>query len=92
MAMRMAELDGAEPPAPHDAAAFEARVASLAADFVEPAKSKAYNELGDGRRAQAIAASWLRAGALAERGSPPTRDEQIVRRVASARLPWTAVT
>jgi integrase len=31
------------------------------ADFVEPAKSKAYNELGDGRRAQAIAVAWLRA-------------------------------
>jgi hypothetical protein len=72
MAMRMAELDGAEPPAPDDPAAFEARVASLAADFVEPAKSRAYNELGDGRRAQAIAVAWLRAGALAEGGSPPT--------------------
>jgi len=72
MALRMAELDGAEPPAPDDAATFEARVASLAADFVEPARSKAYNELGDGRRAHAIAAAWLRAGVPAERGSPPT--------------------
>jgi choline dehydrogenase-like flavoprotein len=73
MAMRMAELDGAEPPAADDAATFEARVASLAADFVEPAKSKAYNELGDGRRAQAIAAAWLHAGALAGTTPEPTR-------------------
>lgn len=62
MAMRLAELDGADPPPPDDQAAFDARVASVAADFVEPAKSKAYNELGDGRRAQAIAAAWLLAG------------------------------
>jgi hypothetical protein len=70
MAIRMAELDGADPTAPDDAATFEARIASLAADLVEPAKSKAYNELGDGRRAQAIATAWLRAAALAE--SPTT--------------------
>jgi len=73
MAMRMAELDGAEPPAPDDAAAFEAKVTTLAADFVEPAKSKAYNELGDGRRAQAIAAAWLHAGVLAGATPEPTR-------------------
>jgi hypothetical protein len=61
MALRIAELDGADPPPSPDEAAFEERVASLAAHFVEPAKLKAYDELGDGRRAQAIAASWLRA-------------------------------
>jgi hypothetical protein len=71
IAIRLSELDGAEPPAPDVAATFEARVASLAGDFVEPAKSKAYNELGDGRRAQTVAAAWLRAGVLADRGSPP---------------------
>ena len=60
MAMRIAELDGADPPPPDDQAAFAARVASLAADFVQPAKSKAYDQLGDGRRAQAVAAAWLR--------------------------------
>jgi hypothetical protein len=60
MAMRIAELDGADPPPPDDEAAFAARVASLAADFVQPAKSKAYDQLGDGRRAQAVAAAWLR--------------------------------
>jgi hypothetical protein len=73
MATRMAELDGADRPAPEDAATFEARVALLAADFVEPAKSKAYNELGDGRRAQAIAAAWLHAGLLAGTTPEPTR-------------------
>jgi hypothetical protein len=69
MALRLAELDGADPPPPDDQATSDERAASLAADFVEPAKSKAYNELGDGRRAQAIAAAWLRAGMLA--GSTP---------------------
>lgn len=73
MAMRMAELDGADPPAPDDAATFEARVASLAPDFVEPAKSKAYSELGDGRRAQTIAAAWLHAGVLTGTTPEPTR-------------------
>lgn len=62
MAVRLAELDGAPPLPPDDPAAFEAKVVALAADLVEPAKSKAYNELGDGRRAQTIAAAWLRAG------------------------------
>ena len=50
MALRLAELDGADPPPPYDQAAFDARVASLAPDFIEPAKSKAYDEMGDGRR------------------------------------------
>ncbi len=62
MAVRLAELDGADPPPPEDRGAFDARVASLAGDFVEPAKLKAYDQLGDGRRAQAIGAAWLRAG------------------------------
>ena len=60
IADRLAELDGlrsaivAEPPG------FDARVAELVADLVEPARVRAYDELGDGRRAQAIAVSWLR--------------------------------
>ena len=29
-------------------------------DHVEPARSRAYDELGDGRRAQSIAIGWLR--------------------------------
>ncbi len=55
MAMRMAELDGAEPPPPDDPAAFDARVTALVSDLVEPARSKAYDELGNGRKALALA-------------------------------------
>ncbi|MBA3688435.1 MAG: hypothetical protein H0W81_06375 [Chloroflexi bacterium] len=60
MATRLTELDGHDPPLPEDAAAIDARIAQLAADHVEPARLTAYNELGDGRRALAIAISWLR--------------------------------
>ena len=60
MALRLAELDGAAPPADDDSAAFDARVAQLVADHVEPARSKAYDELGDGRRAMNVALRWLR--------------------------------
>jgi hypothetical protein len=60
LAMRLAELDRFDPPVPEDAAAVEARVAQLVADHVEPARSSAYNELGDGRRAVAVANRWLR--------------------------------
>jgi len=66
MALRMAELDGAEPPPPDDQAAFDERVAQLVADLVEPARSKAYNELGDGRRAVELALRWLRPKLAAE--------------------------
>jgi hypothetical protein len=62
MAIRLCELDGAPPPPDDDAMAFEERIAELAADLVEPAKSKAYNELGDGGRAHSIAVAWLRGG------------------------------
>ena len=58
-ALRLAELDGYDPP-PDDAAAVEARVEQLVADHIEPARSTAYNELGDGRRAIAVATRWLR--------------------------------
>lgn len=60
IALRLAELDGYDPPPPDDAAAVEARVAELVADHVEPARSTAYDELGDGRRAVAVATRWLR--------------------------------
>jgi hypothetical protein len=59
-AFRIAELDGLDPPPPDDEAAFDARVAQLVADNVEPARSKAYHELGDGHRALSIAMGWLR--------------------------------
>lgn len=51
LAIRAAELDGADGPL---------SLTKLAADLVEPARSKAYNELGDGRRSDAIATAWLR--------------------------------
>ena len=60
MALRIAELDGFDPPPPDDEAAFDARVVQLVADHVEPARSKAYYELGDGRRGLSIAVGWLR--------------------------------
>src|SRR5439155_17442446 len=60
LAIHLCELDGIEPLPPDDPEAFEARVTQIAADFVEPARSKAYHELGDGRRAMWIAFGWLR--------------------------------
>jgi hypothetical protein len=66
MAMHIAELDGAETVPPDDQAAFDARVEQIAADLVEPARSKAYDELGDGRRAIELAVRWLRPKLVAE--------------------------
>jgi hypothetical protein len=55
IAIRLAEFDGAEPPTDDDAVAVKARVAQFVADHVEPARLKAYDELGGGRRALNIA-------------------------------------
>ena len=60
IAMRLAEFDDADPPPDDDQPALDARVAQLIADHVEPARSRAYDELGDGRRAMALAVRWLR--------------------------------
>ena len=60
MALRLAELDGAEEPPPDDPAAFEARVAQLTADHVEPARSNAWDQVGDGHRAMSLAVRWIR--------------------------------
>jgi hypothetical protein len=49
-----------------DPTAIEARVAQLVADNVEHARLKAYDELGDGRRALTIAVRWLRPKVLAQ--------------------------
>ena len=59
IALRIAELDGADPGPLDDPAAFDARVTMLTGDLVEPARSTAYGELGDGRRALAVALGWL---------------------------------
>lgn len=60
VALRIAELDGAEPAPADDPVALEARAEQLSADLVEPARSKAFDELGDGRRAMTVAVRWLR--------------------------------
>jgi len=59
LALRLAELDGYDRPVPEDPAAVEGRVEQLVADHVEPARSTAYDALGDGRRAVAVATRWL---------------------------------
>jgi hypothetical protein len=38
---------------------FEARVAELMADHIEPARVKAHDDLGEGRRAVSVAMAWL---------------------------------
>jgi hypothetical protein len=38
---------------------FETRVGELIADHVEPARVKALDEMGEGRRAVSIAMAWL---------------------------------
>jgi hypothetical protein len=37
----------------------QARVAELMADHVEPARVKAHDDLGEGRRAVLVAMAWL---------------------------------
>jgi len=59
-AMRPAELEGHDLPPADDPASVEDRVAKPVADHVEPARVTAYNELGDGHRAGAVATRWLR--------------------------------
>jgi hypothetical protein len=59
MAIRIGELDGFGEPPPDDPAAFDARVAQLVADHVEPSRSTTYDEMGDGRRAYSIASNWV---------------------------------
>ena len=56
---RLAELDGLDPLPGTDPDAFAARVDQLEADHVEPARVKALDEMGDGRRAASIAMQWL---------------------------------
>jgi hypothetical protein len=63
MTMRLAELDGFGGRSPDDPKAVERRVAALVADLTEPARSDAYNEIGDGRRAYAVGRRWVHASA-----------------------------
>jgi hypothetical protein len=66
MALRLADLDGAEERPDDDPVVFDARVGQLVADHVEPARSNAWDQLGDGRRAQGLAIRWLRPKLLGE--------------------------
>ena len=56
---RLAELDGLDPLPAGDPDAFAARVDQLIADHVEPARVKALDEMGEGRRAASIAMRWV---------------------------------
>jgi hypothetical protein len=56
---QLAELEGLAPVPADDPKVFEARVSELIADHVEPARVKALDEMGDGRRAISVAAAWL---------------------------------
>jgi hypothetical protein len=70
MAADSAELDGVEPAQPDDPEAVNSRANQLVADLVEPAKSTAFEKLGEGRPAFNIANAWLR-GKLAPGISRP---------------------
>ena len=60
-AVRLAELDGVPEALVPPPEAFAARVAGYVADFVEPAKVAALEDLDEGRDALGIATTWLRA-------------------------------
>jgi hypothetical protein len=57
--VRLAEIEGLPPLAADDPEVFEARVSELVADHVEPARVKALDEIGEGRRAVSVAMAWL---------------------------------
>jgi hypothetical protein len=59
-ALRLAELDGVPAVLLPSPQAFAATVAGYVADFVEPAKVAALEDLDEGRQALGIATSWLR--------------------------------
>jgi hypothetical protein len=56
----LAELDGVPEALLPPPEAFAARVAGYVADFVEPAKVAALEDLDEGRSALGIATGWLR--------------------------------
>ena len=59
LAERLAELDGLDPPPREDEECLAVRVDQLVNDLVEPARVKALDEMGEGRRAVSIAMRWL---------------------------------
>ena len=66
LANRLAELDDLDPMPLDDPDTFSVRVEQLVADHVEPARVKALDEMGEGRRAVTIAIRWLRPKLLAD--------------------------
>jgi hypothetical protein len=57
--LRLAEFESPAPMPADDPDRLEALVAELMADHVEPARVKAYDDLGEGRRAVSVAMAWL---------------------------------
>jgi hypothetical protein len=57
--VRLAEFEGLPRLPGDDPGVFEARVGELTADHVEPARVKALDEIGEGRRAVSVAMAWL---------------------------------
>jgi hypothetical protein len=57
--VQLAEFEGLASVAADDPDVFETRVGELIADHVEPARVKALDEMGEGRRAVSIAMAWL---------------------------------
>ncbi len=57
--VRLAEFESLPPLPADDPDAFETRVGELVADHVEPARVKALDEMGEGRRAVFVAMAWL---------------------------------
>lgn len=57
--VHLAELEGELALPPDDPEVFETRVSELVADHVEPARVKALDEIGEGRRAVSVAMAWL---------------------------------
>jgi hypothetical protein len=60
MAVGLTDKEDAAPPTPPDPEEAAARLERLIADLVEPARAESLEDLGQGRRAFGIAASWVR--------------------------------
>jgi len=56
---RLVELDDLDPLPATDPVSFEARVDQHIADHVQPARVKALDEMGEGRREVSIAMGWV---------------------------------
>jgi hypothetical protein len=59
IAERLSELDGLDPSPPDEADGFAALIERFVDDHVEPARLKAFDEMGEGHRALSVAVRWL---------------------------------